>query len=123
MPHLRYISENPYAQYFLGLEEFTEEPLFDASMMVHCRKRFSAEVIEEINQAIFLAEAKAAVEEEPEDSGSTSKSPDAKEDLNLCRRLKVLYAFCLDWFCTVVLRGRTKSQAFSRPYLTKKSVV
>ena len=46
-------------------------------MMVHFRKRFSAEVIEEINQAIFLAEAKAAVEEEPEDSGSTSKSPDA----------------------------------------------
>ena len=77
---LTYISENPYAQYFLGLEEFTEEPLFDASMMVHFRKRFSAEVIEEINQAIFLAEAKAAVEEEPEDSGSTSKSPDAKED-------------------------------------------
>ena len=28
-------------------------------MMVHFRKRFSAEVIEEINQAIFLAEAKA----------------------------------------------------------------
>ena len=50
-------------------------------MMVHCRKRFSAEVIEEINQAIFLAEAKAAVEEEPEDSGSTSKSPDAKPDV------------------------------------------
>ena len=42
---LTYIKENPYAQYFLGLEEFTEEALFDASMMVHFRKRFPAAVI------------------------------------------------------------------------------
>lgn len=33
------IAENPYIQYFLGLKEFRDEPLFDASMMVHFRKR------------------------------------------------------------------------------------
>ena len=58
--------------------------------MVHFRKRFSAEVIEEINQAIFLAEAKAVVEEEPEDSGSTSKSPDAKEDLSVSKLVQYM---------------------------------
>ena len=34
------IRENPYMQYFLGLKEFQDEPLFDPSMMVHFRKRF-----------------------------------------------------------------------------------
>lgn len=36
------IAENPYIQYFLGLKEFQEEPLFDASMMVHLRSSFAA---------------------------------------------------------------------------------
>ena len=31
------IQENPYMQYFLGLHEFQQEPLFDPSMMVHFR--------------------------------------------------------------------------------------
>ena len=33
------IAENPYMQYFLGLHEYTDRPLFDPSMMVHFRKR------------------------------------------------------------------------------------
>ena len=52
---LEYIAENPYMQYFLGLQEFNGEPLFDASMMVHFRKRFPAERIEEINRMIVAA--------------------------------------------------------------------
>ena len=51
---LAYITENPYMQYFLGLQEYQTEPLFDASMMVHFRKRFSAEKIEAINKRIFI---------------------------------------------------------------------
>lgn len=50
------IAENPYMQYFLGLHEFTNEPLFDPSMMVHFRKRFPADKIEEINKRIFAAQ-------------------------------------------------------------------
>lgn len=46
---VEYIAENPYAQYFLGLGEFREGALFDPSMMVHFRKRFPAEAINEIN--------------------------------------------------------------------------
>ena len=42
---VEHISENPYLQYFLGLQEYQGAPLFDASMMVHFRKRFTPEFI------------------------------------------------------------------------------
>lgn len=46
------IAENPYMQYFLGLTGFQAEPLFDASMMVHFRKRFPVEEVAKINEYI-----------------------------------------------------------------------
>lgn len=46
------IKENPYLQYFIGLKEFTHESPFDPSMMVHFRKRFSLEILQEINEKI-----------------------------------------------------------------------
>lgn len=47
-----YIQENPYVQYYLGLHEFRAEPLFDASMMVHFRKRFPVEFVAKVNEYI-----------------------------------------------------------------------
>jgi hypothetical protein len=52
---VEFITENPYAQYFLGMSEFVDEPLFDASMMVHFRKRFPSDIISKINQMIFMS--------------------------------------------------------------------
>ena len=49
---VRYIQENPYVQYYLGLHEFRTEPLFDSSMMVHFRKRFPVEFIAKVNECI-----------------------------------------------------------------------
>lgn len=46
------IQENPYMQYFLGLHEFQQEPLFDPSMMVHFRKRFPVEDVAQINEYV-----------------------------------------------------------------------
>lgn len=46
------IQENPYMQYFLGLQAFQTGPLFDASMMVHFRKRFPVEEVAKINEYI-----------------------------------------------------------------------
>jgi hypothetical protein len=68
---VEHIAENPYMQYFLGLHEFVETPLFDPSMMVHFRKRFPAEKVEEINRRIFTAEKKedAPESDEPPNSG------------------------------------------------------
>ena len=46
------IMENPYMQYFLGMTVFTETAPFDASMMVHFRKRFTVEDLALINETI-----------------------------------------------------------------------
>jgi transposase, IS5 family len=49
------IQENPYLQFFIGLEEFTREKPFDASLMVGFRKRFGDEGMRRIGEAIALA--------------------------------------------------------------------
>ena len=46
------IRENPYLQYFLGLVEFSNEAPFEASMMVHFRKRISLAMIGEVNESL-----------------------------------------------------------------------
>lgn len=49
------IRENPYLQFFIGLEEFTQDRPFDASTMVDFRKRFGEAGIGQIAEAIALA--------------------------------------------------------------------
>lgn len=60
---LTFLCENPYAQYFAGLREFRTEPLFEASMMVHFRKRFTPEMVRKINEVLY--ERTHPREEEP----------------------------------------------------------
>lgn len=49
------IRENPYLQYFLGLSEYQEHAPFEASTLVHFRKRLSLEGIAAINEAVVQA--------------------------------------------------------------------
>ncbi len=60
------IRENPYLQFFIGLREYQDKPPFDPSLMVHFRKRFSAEILKEINEEICRA-AKEAQEKQDND--------------------------------------------------------
>ena len=46
------LRENPYLQYFIGKEEYRDEPPFEASMLVHFRKRITAEMLKAINERI-----------------------------------------------------------------------
>jgi len=46
------IRENPYLQYFLGFPEYSNEVPFHHTMMTHFRKRFSKEILAEINDMI-----------------------------------------------------------------------
>ena len=46
------ISENPYLQYFLGYPEYIEQEPFHNSMMTHFRKRFSQDILKQINEWI-----------------------------------------------------------------------
>ena len=48
------IQENPYLQFFIGSEEFSQDRPFDASLMVDFRKRFGAEGMQQIGEAIAL---------------------------------------------------------------------
>jgi len=76
---VRYIQENPYVQYFLGLKHFEAEPLFDASMMVHFRKRFPADEIAKINEYICLGRWLERDDKDdgdsPDGGGKTKKGP------------------------------------------------
>lgn len=83
-----YLSENPYAQYFVGLKEFRTEPLFEASMMVHFRKRFGTEGIGNINEILYARsqlkakadeEARKADEADKAEKGDTSDETDQSD--------------------------------------------
>lgn len=47
------IKENPYLQYFTGLESYKEEKPFDASLMVHFRKRLDGQIMQKANEILF----------------------------------------------------------------------
>jgi transposase, IS5 family len=47
------IQENPYMQYFLGLNSFDPMPLFHPSLMVSFRKRMTNEAFDKINKLII----------------------------------------------------------------------
>ena len=57
------IRENPFLQYFLGLNVYEEEQLFHPTMFVHFRKRFPAGVLMQVNE-IIAREAMPAIEKE-----------------------------------------------------------
>jgi len=59
------IRENPYLQYFLGLSEYSDEAPFEASMMVHFRKRLNWRIVGEINEKV-VRPAKASEQKEIE---------------------------------------------------------
>ena len=70
------IQENPYMQFFIGLEEFTDEPAFDASLMVDFRKRFGEAGLARISEAVALAQTDAKPSEQANDSSGEDTSHD-----------------------------------------------
>ena len=51
------IAENPYLQYFIGLDKFEHKAPFTGPALVTFRRRMNQEIISEMNE-IYLAEAK-----------------------------------------------------------------
>ena len=52
------IRENHYLQYLVGMEGYTDEHLFDPSMMVHFRRRITPEMLSQINERIHAEQVK-----------------------------------------------------------------
>lgn len=50
------IKENPYLQYFIGLNRYSNEAPFEASMLVHFRDRLNVELVKRMNRNIFGTE-------------------------------------------------------------------
>jgi len=73
------IQENPYLQFFIGLEEFTLDRPFDASLMVDFRKRFGEQGLYRISEEIALATLKqtATPERNDDNSGDDNNDPHA----------------------------------------------
>lgn len=76
------IAENPYMQYFLGLTGFQAEPLFDASMMVHFRKRFPVEEVAKINEYICTGKWPNQQRNVDRNDGQDDTQRDEKPDNN-----------------------------------------
>ncbi len=75
------IRENPYLQYFLGLSEYQDEAPFEASMLVHFRKRLSLEIIQQINERIVLKamEANSGTKSEFKQESNQTKDEDGDD--------------------------------------------
>lgn len=71
------IAESPYLQYFIGLEGFSDELPFDPSLMVHFRKRFPKDTINEINEMIALAVVIKQAEKSTEGNNDDGDGPQA----------------------------------------------
>ena len=76
------IQENPYLQFFIGLEEFTPEKPFDASLMVDFRKLLGEQGMQRIAEAIALASLPTTAEkninqdDDNQDDNQDNNSPD-----------------------------------------------
>ncbi|MGM0110040.1 IS5 family transposase [Enterococcus sp. DIV0187] len=70
------IQENPYLQFFIGLPGYQDEKPFDASSMVHFRKRLDETTLIEINEKIIAfntrAEKMSTNKDDHDDDGSNS---------------------------------------------------
>lgn len=76
------IKENPYLQFFIGLEAFQYSPPFDPSMMVYFRKRLPESVVNDCNERIVrhgLNVIRSAESESDEDNDSDSGFPSSDQ--------------------------------------------
>jgi IS5 family transposase len=69
------IKDNPYLQFFIGLEVFQYSAPFDPSMMVYFRKRLPESIVNDCNERIVrhgLNVIRSAESERDEDDGNNS---------------------------------------------------
>lgn len=60
------IRENPYLQYFIGLNSYSNKAQFEASMLVHFRQRIDIELVNRMNRSMVNNNQDKISEEETE---------------------------------------------------------
>lgn len=77
----RTIQENPYMQFFLGLDRYQQEPLFAPSLFVTLRKRLGLEALKRFNEVlmrtVFPERSKTSEDEDKEVSNKGKLKIDA----------------------------------------------
>jgi hypothetical protein len=95
------IAENPYLQYFLGFPRFKEGLPFADSLITHFRKRFTPDILNEINEKIAIqlkAEKKHDDDHNgPQGSSGGADKPDDGDEGVTCKKSGKLI---LDATCT-----------------------
>lgn len=71
------VAENHYLQYFLGLKAYQDAPPFDPSVLTKWRKRFTADILKDINRMIIEAQK---AKQTPPPSGGAPRSSGEGED-------------------------------------------
>ncbi|MGL4993990.1 MAG: transposase [Bacteroidales bacterium] len=71
------IQENPYMQYFLGLSEFTDKPIFNSSLFVTIRKRLGTDDFNEMSLTLLLTQLEKA-----KSANQSDKDEKDKKDKN-----------------------------------------
>ena len=85
------IRENPYLQYFLGLSEYSDKAPFEASMMVHFRKRLNLEIVGRINERIVKPPKESGqkeIEEKQEKKEEQKKKEEKLEEKDVEKEQK-----------------------------------
>lgn len=71
------IQKNPYMQYFVGLSEFTDKPIFDSSLFVTIRKRLGTSDFNDMSVSLLTLQVEKA--------RLASKSQSDNDRCHLCR--------------------------------------
>jgi len=88
------IAENAYLQYFLGYPSFREGLPFASSLITHFRKRFSPDILNEVNEKI-ARETQTEIEKKdnndpPDSSGSNHNDEETDEGLDCKKSGKII---------------------------------
>ena len=75
------IQESHYLQYFIGYEVYKDEKPFDASLMVHFRKRLGPKILAEVNEIVIERTRNKTVDDPPTDPPSGNPPPENKGQL------------------------------------------
>ena len=76
---IKEIQENPYLQYFLGMEKFSHEAPIKPSVIVSFRKRLTAGYLMEVNEYI-LETSGVTKEHEPKNESKNAKAANTRSD-------------------------------------------
>ena len=76
---IKEIQENPYLQYFLGMEKFSHQAPIKPSVIVSFRKRLTADYLMEVNEYI-LEISGVTKEHEPKNESKNAKAANTRSD-------------------------------------------